>query len=187
MLAFLFLGERNSPWSLFGIIMSLTGIAVLIGGEPHFRWEPGGHLLGDLLIFGAAVSAALYIVLARDLGRTYSALAITSMQTLYGALFYALPFFWELSRINWSDISNRSLVALLYLTLFATFGAFFCYNYSLTKVSASKAAVFVNGIPVVTALAAWALLGETLTMFQVGGGLLVLLGVYLTNLPTFKH
>jgi drug/metabolite transporter (DMT)-like permease len=180
--AFLFLGERSSLRSLFGIVMSLMGIAVLVGGDPHIRWALQGHLLGDLLIFGAVISAALYIVCARDLGRSLSAREITSMQTIYGALFYLLPFLWEFPTVHWSTISGRSLGALFYLTLFATFGAFLFYNYALTKVPASKAAVFINGIPVVTALGAWILLGEKLTMLQAGGGLLVLLGVCLTNL-----
>jgi len=182
-LAFLFLGERNSPRSLFGVFMSLLGISVLVGGDPQFRWTLRGHLLGDLLIFGAVISAALYIVCARDLGRTHSAREITSMQTLYGALFYLAPFLLELPEIQWSAVSGRSLGALAYLTVFATFGAFLCYNYGLTKVPAARASVFINGIPVVTALGAWLLLGEKLTIFQATGGLLVLLGVYLANLP----
>jgi drug/metabolite transporter (DMT)-like permease len=41
--------------------------------------------------------------------------------------------------------------------------------------------VFVNGIPVITTLAAWALLGEMLTLLQMAGGALVLFGVYLSN------
>ena len=181
--AFLFLGERSSPWSLLGIVMSLAGIAVLIGGDKQFHWALGGHLLGDLLILGAVISAALYIVCARDLGRTHSALEITSMQTLYGALFYLVPFLLESPNIQWSAVSGRSLGAVAYLTVFATFGAFLCYNYGLTKVAASRASVFINGIPVVTAIGAWLLLGEKLTMIQATGGFLVLLGVYLANLP----
>jgi drug/metabolite transporter (DMT)-like permease len=182
-LAFLFLGERSSPLSLFGVVMSLAGIVVLVGGDPKFRWALVGHLRGDLLIFGAVVSAALYIVCARDLGRTHSAREITTMQTIYGALFYLLPFLLELPEITWSNVSGRSLVALAYLTVFATFAGFLCYNFGLTKVSASRSSVFINGIPVVTAIAAWLLLGEKLTALQATGGFLVLLGVYLANLP----
>jgi drug/metabolite transporter (DMT)-like permease len=183
LLAWVFLKERSSPWSLLGIGLSLSGIAVLVGGAPDFRWALGGHLLGDLLIVGAVVSAALYIVCARDLGRNHSAREITSLQTLYGALFYTPAFLWELPDIQWSAISGRSLAALIYLATFATVAAFLFYNYALTKVSASRAAVFLNGVPVVTAVGAWMLLGETLTLLQAWGGLLVLLGVYLANIP----
>jgi drug/metabolite transporter (DMT)-like permease len=62
-------------------------------------------------------------------------------------------------------------------------GAFLCYNYALSKLPATRAAIFINGIPVVTAIAAWLLLGEKLTLIQVGGGALVLFAVGLTNWP----
>ncbi len=53
---------------------------------------------------------------------------------------------------------------------------------ALTQVPISRAAVFVNGIPVVTAIGAWVLLDETLTGIQIGGGVLVLAAVFITNL-----
>ena len=45
----------------------------------------------------------------------------------------------------------------------------------------------VNGIPIVTALAAFLLLNERLTLIQMGGGLLVLFGVYVTNRPSRRE
>jgi drug/metabolite transporter (DMT)-like permease len=186
LLAGVFLGERVSLRGLLGVGLSLLGIAVLVVGDSRFSWTLGEHLLGDLLIFGAVVSAALYMVCARDLGRNHSARDITSMQTFYGAIFYAPAFFWELPTVEWARISSRSVAALVYLTLFATVAAFLCYNYALTKVPASRASVFINAIPVVTALGAWALLGERLTLIQAGGGFLVLCGVYLASRPTSR-
>ena len=42
--------------------------------------------------------------------------------------------------------------------------------------------IFINGIPVVTALGAWIILGERLTPLQGAGGALVLAAVFITNL-----
>lgn len=184
--ASLFLRERSSPAKLVGVIISFAGIVVLIGGDPNFNWKLGGAFTGDLFIFGAVISAALYILFARNLGRYYTAIEITSMQVIYGALLYAPAFIWEFSAIRWAAISKSSLIALMYLTLFATIAAFLCYNHALTKISASRASIFINGIPVVTAVGAWILLGERLTLIQAGGGLLVLLAVYVTNLPILQ-
>ena len=181
--ASLLLGERTSPAKLFGTLISVGGISVLVTGDPQFEWNLGGPLLGDLLIFGAVISASLYIICARDLGKNYSAIEITGMQVIYGTLFYAPAFIWELPDIQWSAISTNSIGALVYLTLFATIAAFLCYNHALTKIPASRAAIFINGIPLVTAVGAWVLLGEKLTIIQAGGGLLVLGAVYLTNRP----
>jgi len=181
--ASLLLGERTSPVKLFGTLISVGGISVLVTGDPQFKWDLGGPLLGDLLIFGAVISASLYIICARDLGKNYSAIEITGMQVIYGTLFYAPAFIWELPDIQWAAISTNSIGALVYLTLFATIAAFLCYNHALTKIPASRAAIFINGIPLVTAVGAWVLLGEKLTIIQAGGGLLVLCAVYLTNRP----
>ncbi|WP_207680333.1 DMT family transporter [Desulfonema magnum] len=185
-LASLLLGERTSMLSFLGIGISLAGISILVVGDPQFRWGWGGSLVGDILIFGAVISAAFYIICARDLGRNHTALEITGLQIIYGAFFYAPAFLWELPGINWSAISGRSLTAVVYLTVFATVAAFMCYNYALTRISASRASLFINCIPVVTALGAWVLLGEKLTRIQIGGGTLVLLSICLTSLPVFR-
>jgi drug/metabolite transporter (DMT)-like permease len=154
--AFFFLRERTNLASFLGIGVSLFGIFLLIRADPHFAWSLGTSFLGDLLI-------------------------LTGLQMCYGALFYFPAFLWELPSLEWSALSARSVAALLYLALFASIGAFFCYNYALSRIPATKASVFVNGIPVITTLAAWALLGEMLTPLQMAGGALVLFGVYLSN------
>ncbi|MBW2651188.1 MAG: EamA family transporter [Deltaproteobacteria bacterium] len=181
-LSAIILKEKTNRLGIIGILLSLVGIAILIIGAPDFNRGLEGSLKGDLIVFGAVLSAAFYIVSARDLGRRYSSRAITSMQCFYGALFFAPALFLDLPTLSWAAISTRSLVALLYLTVFATVAAFFCYNFALTKIPASRAAIFLNGIPVVTALGAWVVLGERLTLLQLAGGILVLSAVFITNL-----
>lgn len=56
-----------------------------------------------------------------------------------------------------------SVAALAYLTLFATVAAFLCYNFALSRLPATRVAVFINAIPVVSLLAAFLILGERLT------------------------
>ncbi len=179
--AFLFLGERTGPASLLGIGLSLVGIVILVTGDPQVTWTLSGRLLGNVLVFGAVISAALYMVCVRHLGQEISALEITVMQFIYGTILFLPAFCLEIPAMQWSEISNHSLLAFAFLVFFATIGGFLCYNYALTRIQASRAGVFINGIPVVTAVGAWAMLGETLTPSQISGGLLVLCGVYVTN------
>ena len=183
MLSMLFLKERTSPRGIAGIFLSIIGIAILMSGDPKFAWELSGHALGDLMVFGAVFSAAFYSIFSRSLGQNHSSLKITAVQFIYGTIFYIPAFLWEFPGLQWASISVRSWGALAYLTFFATIGAFLCYNYALSKLPATRAAIFINGIPVVTALAAWLILGEKLTLIQAGGGALVLFAVGLTNWP----
>jgi drug/metabolite transporter (DMT)-like permease len=181
-LSTIILKEKTNRLGIIGILLSLVGIAILVTGDPDFAWGMGGSLKGDLIVFGAVLSAALYIVSARNLGMRYSSREITSMQCFYGAVFFAPALFVDFPTFSLAAISARSLVSLLYLTVFATVAAFLFYNYALTKIPASRASIFINGIPVVSALGAWAILGERLTLLQGVGGILVLAAVFITNL-----
>ena len=182
-LSILFLKERPTLSVIAGIGLSIVGIALLIGGDSGFRWTLEGSMLGDVFLFGAVLSMAIYTVGLKNFVQTRSALDITGLQMCYGTLFFAPAFLWEFPRIQWTTISGRALIALACLTLFATIGAFLCFNYALAKLSASKTAIFLNCVPVVTAIGAWGILGERLSLIQILGGILVLFSVYLTNLP----
>lgn len=181
------LGERTTWASIIGIFVSLIGIAILITGDPSFGWDLSGPLFGDLLVLGAVISAALYMIIARNLGTRHTALEITTLQIFWGAIMFAPGFLWELPGIEWSAVSMASLGSLIYLTLFATIAAFLCYNYALTQVPASRAAIFINCIPVVTAIGSWVILGELLTPVQMAGGALVIAAVCMANLPVFQR
>jgi drug/metabolite transporter (DMT)-like permease len=77
-----------------------------------------------------------------------------------------------------SDVTKGSLV---YLGLLTSVVAYLIWYYALSKVPASKVAIFSNLQPAATALAAWALLDESLHWEIAVGGVLVLLGVRLTQ------
>lgn len=53
--------------------------------------------------------------------------------------------------------------------------------YALSRMTASRVAVFANLQPVATALAAWAVLGDPITWEIVAGGALVIAGVRMTQ------
>ncbi|QTA81397.1 EamA domain-containing protein [Desulfonema limicola] len=185
--SFLFLKERTRAGSIAGFALSFVGIGILVAGDPQFKLELKGSFLGDILIFGAVLSAAFYFIIVRNLGKTQAALGITFYQFFYGSLLYLPAFLIETRNFQWEGISTVSMGALIYLTFFATVGAYFCYNFALTRISASRTSVFINCIPVVTAIGAWALIGETLTIVQLCGGVLVLFSVIMTSFPFRKR
>jgi drug/metabolite transporter (DMT)-like permease len=179
-LSALFLKERLRPLNMLGIAISLAGVAMLVFGG-RVQTTLHGMMIGDMLIFGAVLAASVYMILTRRLGESLSSLQITGMQIIFGALLFLPLFLWDLPDLNWQAVSRESLIALIVLTIFATIGAFLCFNYALTRIPAAQAAVCINGIPLVTACGAWVLLGETLTSMQLTGGILVLVAVLLAN------
>jgi len=182
-LSYFFLKEKIRLINILGIALSLSGVLLLIfGGRNHEQL--GGRLIGDMMILGAVISASIYMIMTRRLGKSISPVQITGMQIIFGAIIFFPAFLWDLPRLHWQAIRFDSIVALIILTFFATIAAFLCYNYALTKIPAARAAVCINGIPLVTACGAWFLLGETLAPLQLGGGMIVLVSVFLANQST---
>ncbi|HHW61755.1 MAG TPA: DMT family transporter [Syntrophomonadaceae bacterium] len=182
-LASLLLKETISKRSVFGIFGSFLGIIVLVLGKSGFSWTWNTSTWGDLLMFGAAVSAAMYMVLARSLSSTLSSLEITSFQMFYGTIFFLPAFLMKLPSLQWSAVTLDSIIALLFLALFASVAGYFLYNYALTQIPASRASVFLNGIPVVTTIAAAIILGEHLTPLQTLGAIIAITSVTIANWP----
>lgn len=182
LLSAVFLGERNS-WKVgAGIALSMAGVAVLalLGEKSAIHSSLSAQ--GYLFMVGAVITASGYITLARNLTRRLSALIVTTMQVVYGGLFFAPAALLKWRSFSFQGVSWQSLAGLGFLIVFATVAAFFCYNFALTRTKAAAASVYLNGIPVVTAIAAWLLLGEKLTYAQAIGGSLILFSVYLVNI-----
>jgi drug/metabolite transporter (DMT)-like permease len=177
------LKEKITGKSLWGVILSIAGIMILVLGDPKFSISSAGSMLGDVLIFGAVISASFYMIIARDLGKRLSSLEITSFQVFYGTILFTPLFILNMGGIQWAQVSAQAVGAIVFLAIFATILGYLFNNFALTQITASQAAVFINGIPVVTVIGAWLILGERLTLLQGAGGLLVLIAVMVANMP----
>jgi len=173
-----FLGERAGRRRWTGILLSFAGVAglVLLGGE-----EGGGSIVGDLLVLGAAVTGAVYNLMARDLLQTRSALYVTAFQNLFGALFMLPIAVVEALLVGVRTPTSSACLGVAYLSVFSSVLAYLLLNYAFRFLEASLVAVFVNLIPVVGVAAAYALLGERFTIGQAVAAAVVVAGVWVAS------
>lgn len=192
MFAGIFLKERPSVLQAVCIVVSVAGVALIVlGGNAPGMEARSGHLLGLLALLGAVVSAAAYNILSRHLSDRFSPVEITFVMMWTGALFFTLLSLGEhvvAGRIAdiWSELvqglaHGGALLAVLYLGVLSSVVAFFCLNYTLSRIEASRAAVFANLTTVVSVVAGVLLRGEVFRWYHLAGGLLILAGVYGTN------
>ena len=85
----------------------------------------------------------------------------------------------ETDRWQWDP---GGLAALVYLALFGSAVAYSAYTWLLKRVPADRVATYAYVNPAVAAALGWAVLGEALTLPQVAGMLVVLVGVALVTL-----
>jgi drug/metabolite transporter (DMT)-like permease len=178
-LAALFLGEQVTGWRLAGLLVSFTGIVMLVlTGSGS---EAGAAAIGNLLPLVSALSFAGYAVMGRRYFNVGDALSIVAGSTRYG-LFLLLPGAGiELITSDLGMPSAQDGLLVLYLGAGCSALAFVLCGYGLARMEAGHAATFGNLKPLIGIALAVILLHEPLTAGQLIGGALVLLGVIATT------
>ncbi len=175
--------ERSSPWKSVGIAVAFAGAAVVLVARGQLSGQAGGSraLVGDLLVLLAVIAWAVYAVWGRPYAMRYGVITTTGVTIVSGSLLY-LPFGILLSRAaSFQALSPVGWGSVAYLVVLTSVVSYLLYYWALAREDASRVAIWSNTQPVLTALLAWALYGDPLTPSFVAGGLLVILGVAMTQ------
>jgi drug/metabolite transporter (DMT)-like permease len=168
---------------LVGIPLSVIGALVVITRGQPLQVFSGGVGRGELLIFGCVLSWTLYSVIGKTAMRGLSPLAAVCWSSIAGTLLLSIPALAYGSLPEAAHFSWPVWCSIGYLGLFGTVVGFLWYFEGIQTIGPSRAAVFINFVPVNGVLLATLLLGEPLDISLLGGGLLVVLGAYLANAP----
>ena len=177
-----FLKEIITKQLIFGSLIAMSG-AIWLSLQGTTSISSPNPLLGNFLEFLAMVCGAGYTITARYLSDKYSALFITAIQAFIGAIFFAPLFLYEYFTIP-LNITMNSFLWVLYLGVVVTLAGYGLYNYALTKITASKAAVFVYLIPVFTLILAYFVLNEKLSIIEFIACLVILVGVFISEVSS---
>ena len=176
------LKEIISKKLVIGSLLAVSG-AVWLSLSANGNESASNPLLGNTLEFLAMICGAGYAISIRHLSKKFSALFLTAIQAFVGCIFF-LPFaLWEYNTMV-MDFNQEALLWVVYLGVFVTLGGYGLFNYALSRVEASKASMFVNLIPVFTLLLAFLILGEKLSFIEMIASLIILSGVFITQIPT---
>lgn len=182
--AFFLLKEKIGWMNVAGILVSLVGVFFVI-------YEPSGGFnanpWGVALMFLAVFAAICYSATLRKISDYYHTMNVIFYQSLLG-LFFFLPtaLLVEGKMMVSMHISAHSLTALLMLSVFASVIAFVLFAWAVREVGVSRTNVFVNLIPVFTAVFAWLLLDEKITALKWGGIVVVVLGLFVSQAGKLK-
>jgi drug/metabolite transporter (DMT)-like permease len=177
--AWFFLKESVHGLTFVGFIVAIAGVTGLT-----LMQAPGGPaenpILGNSLELCAMVSAASNMLIVKQLSRRYNPWTLTAMQTLAGFIFF-LPGIYYLWPVDWTIWNVTMVLSILFLGSFVTLGAFGLYNWGMSRIPASRAATFINLVPVTAVILGWVLLNETLSLYQIMASAVVVGGVYLSQ------
>ena len=167
--------RRITPREIVASLLCYGGIALAVVHDIEVSGEAATIALGCLLVFGSALSFAIYLTGAaapiRKLGATrFSALATLVSTVAVGIHFTAVRPFDALAQpapVWWLAAA---------MALFATVLPVFLQSAAIRRMGAQTAALVGSTGPVITVFLAWWLLAEPFGVQQALGGAIVLAG-----------
>ncbi|WP_333661420.1 DMT family transporter [Acinetobacter sp.] len=179
MLSSVVLKDKISYGMLFGGALSFYGILYLLShGSISQIWQQGVHL-GDGLMLIAAAGYALYGVLLKRWKMPIPAWQSNFVQSSF-AILYVLPFFVFLPASG-RLLNQHTIPLIVYASIFSSVLLSYLWIEGVSHLGPNRNSIFMNLLPLFTALIAVVLLGEHLQVFHYIGGGLTLLGILIAQ------
>jgi len=157
----------------FGCFISIAGVWLVAG----VSFAVSGSILGYVYMTGAALSWVAYSLLTRPLFKNCSRIYIVFWQTAAGFICF-IPF--SIHEIPlWGKADAQVIIHLLFLGILCSAVGYWLYARAMENLGVSGCGIFLNLVPVITAIAGFFMLGDRLSSLQILGAALVISGVYL--------
>ncbi len=171
--------ERLKLINYLGVVLSFAGVIIFITNSTgSIDMNPRGLAL----MFLAVVSAVGYNMVLHRLAHEYDPVTIVNIQNIIGAVLF-LPLFliFDLNELLETGFVADSFGSIILLAVFASCGAFVLFAYSVRRLGISRANIFSNLIPVFTAVFAFFIVGDRLTIRNGVGMAVVIAGLFLSQ------
>lgn len=204
------IAEQSLPSGLTSIMSALSPVIIFIGGilfgieKPRLKGLIGVLLgfLGVVFIFRNGLEDILdpnyktgmlflsIAIMSWSAGTVYSkkhthksnniALNLFYQFSISSVIQFVLAFIFS-SNTDVNTWSLRSISAVLYLAVFGSVLAFFCYHYALKRVTAVQVSILNYVNTIIAVFLGWLLLDEVITFDFIIATALIILGVFIIN------
>lgn len=187
-LARVVLKEQTDWMKRIGIFSTIGGVLLVQGlfmPENSFTMD---HVLGNILVLGAALCESLFNIISRFFVRSSESsnerkalppLVQTSLVSVISLVLCLIPAMFEKPLLRLSEVGYIEWFALVWYGVFVTAFAFIFWYSGIKRCGALTAAAFSGMMPFTSLFLSVLLLGETAGLQQWAGGFLVISGIIL--------
>lgn len=176
------LGKSVSMLSIFGGVISLGGLAFMLGHGDVTYFLHQDMTQGDSLMLLAALVYAAYCVLLKRWKMPFNSLTLVYMQGFFSVIMLT-PLWLSSEQLL---PSQEALPLIAYAGIAASIFAPLMWVKAIDLIGADSSAMFMNLMPVVSVALASTLLGEEVHVYHIIGGLMVISGVILSQIKVRK-
>ncbi|MEP7731592.1 DMT family transporter [Vibrio parahaemolyticus] len=176
------LGKSVSMLSIVGGVISLGGLAFMLGHGDVTYFLHQDMTQGDSLMLLAALVYAAYCVLLKRWKMPFNSLTLVYMQGFFSVIMLT-PLWLSSEQLL---PSQEALPLIAYAGIAASIFAPLMWVKVIDLIGADSSAMFMNLMPVVSVALASTLLGEEIHVYHIIGGLMVISGVILSQIKVRK-
>lgn len=170
--------HKITKYELFALLASYAGVFLVVGHDLAMPTTEASHtLLGAGLILASAIAYAVYLVLSGRLIPRLGALLFTAYGMVIISMTSAVHFLMTEEVSAAMQLPTEVYGLSLMMALIATVIPAMFLNMGIARLGSNKASLLSSIGPVSTILLAWIFLGEAMTLLQIAGTMLVLIGV----------
>ena len=182
LLSRVFLAERIAPRVALGIGCAMSGIALLAFTRTPESTEAGSSpWLGNLLLLGAVLCEASYVVIGKQLTGSLSAKRISALVNLWGLALVTPLGAWAALSFDFRAVTPAIWSLLLFYAIAASMVTVWLWMTGLKHVPAASAGVYSVMLPVAAAAIGVLVLGEAFGRAHALAFALALAGVVLAT------
>lgn len=175
----LFLKKQINSTQVFAIFLTYVGIIITFSGEVAISGND--TYLGGFFILLCAITYAAYLVGSGWLIPKFGVVKFTSYAMLVSC-FCVFIHFGLFSKVSLFSLSWEVYLLGFLIAIFATVIPSFLVSESINRINSSNFAVIAGFGPISTIILAGVFLNEVLTLVQLFGALVVIIGILLVSL-----
>jgi drug/metabolite transporter (DMT)-like permease len=174
------LGVRLTPAQAAGIVLSLTGVLVILLHGDLTAIKTISFNTGDIIFTVALLIFGLYSVMSLKRPAIHD-LSFVAFTFGCGAAALVPALILELLWRPVMQLNAANILSLIYVAIFPSTIAYLCFNRGVQLIGANRAAPFFHVVPVFGSVMAIVFLGERPQAFHLIGFALVLTGVFVAS------
>ena len=184
LLSFFILKEKFNRYKIAGSVIAFTGVIYLISGSiDNSLISSLGSPIGNLLVLVAVIAWSSYIVVSKKLTNKFNPLT-TSFISFVTTVIVLTPF--SLFEIFSRPVASYQVTQIAVISVFgsgilSSALMFFLIQLGIKKTSSYTASLFMYFAPLFGSITAIPILKEKITVELIGGGLLIILGVFIAT------
>ncbi|MGQ7261775.1 DMT family transporter [Vreelandella sp. V005] len=180
LLSALILREPPTLGGVLGGVLAFVGVTVLLGRGNPLSLLQLQVALGDALMVVAATCYALYGVMLKRWSMNLPPWVMLYAQVCFAVLILLPPYLVG----PMTPIDGQNIGLILYAGIPASVITTFLWMRAVRQIGANQSSIFINLMPLFSAVIAMIFLGERVAGFHFAGGLLILAGVIMAQTLT---